>query len=92
MGEIYDIRSATEHLNEDRYLEMIDCDDQPGFKVQDTVHEHEAFVECIARKALARVIGDETLWRHFGNRKALEEFWKLKNKKQEIWGDPFDPL
>ena len=87
MGELYKIRSNVEHLHEDRYLETFDRD------VRLDLVSKEAIVEYIARKALARIIGQDTLWPHFGTRAALKEFWALSvDERQSIWGDRIDPM
>jgi hypothetical protein len=86
MGELYDVRSAVEHLHENRYLESFDRETR-----LDLVKK-EAIVEHVARVALARVIGDEALWPHFANTPALEKFWALTApERTRIWGDPNDP-
>lgn len=87
MGEIYDIRSAVEHLHENRYLENYDRE------IRLDLVKKEAIVEHIARTALARTVGDETLWPHFANTPALTKFWALTaDERRRIWGDPIDPL
>jgi hypothetical protein len=87
MGELYDVRSAVEHLHENRYLEYFDRAGR-----LDLVRK-EAIVEYIARKALARVIENDAFWPYFGNTPALETFWALAPVEREnIWGDPIDPL
>ena len=87
MGELYDIRSAVEHLHEDRYVETFDRE------VRLELVKKEAIVEYIVRTALARITGHDTLWPHFGNSAALEEFWALPlDKRQKYWGDPIDPM
>jgi hypothetical protein len=70
MGDIYDIRSAVEHLHENRYMDGFDR------AVRLDLLQKEAVVEYIARSALSRVIGDENLWPHFANTTALAQFWK----------------
>jgi hypothetical protein len=87
MGELYDVRSAVEHLHENRYLEYFDR------AVRLDLARKEAIAEYIAREALARVIGNDALWPHFGNTPALEKFWALMpTERKNIWGDPIDPL
>ena len=87
MGALYDIRSAVEHLHENRYLETFDRDTR-----LDLVKK-EAFVEYIVRRALARISNQDRLWQHFGNVAALRKFWALSPvERLEIWGDPIDPL
>jgi hypothetical protein len=87
MGEIYDIRSAAEHLHENRYLEYFDR------AVRLELARKEAIAEYVARSALVRVIGNDALWPHFGNTPALEKFWALPPADRvKFWGDPVDPL
>lgn len=87
MGELYDIRSAVEHLHENRYLEYFDR----GLRIE--LARKETIVEFIARSALARVIEKNALWGHFGNTPALEKFWALAPAdRKTIWGDAIDPL
>jgi hypothetical protein len=87
MGEIYDVRSAVEHLHENRYLDGFDRDTR-----LDLVKK-EAVVEHIARTALARIIGDSTLWPHFANTPALAKFWALApTERQKAWGAAIDPM
>jgi hypothetical protein len=86
MGDIYDVRSAVEHLHENRYLEGFDRDTR-----LDLVKK-EAVVEHIARTALARIIGNPDLWQHFANTELLASFWKrAPNERQQIWGEPSIP-
>ena len=87
MGDIYDVRSAVEHLHENRYLEGFDRNTR-----LDLVKK-EAVVEHIARTALARIIGNPDLWPHFANTELLASFWKLApNERQQIWGESIDPM
>ena len=80
------MRSAVEHLHENRYLEGFDRDTR-----LDLVKK-EAVVEHIARTALARIIGKPDLWQHFANTELLASFWKrAPNERQQIWGEPVDP-
>jgi hypothetical protein len=68
MGDIYDIRSAVEHLHENRYLESFDRE-----------------------LRFARIIGNESLWPHFGNTTALARFWALTpDERRRNWGPPID--
>jgi hypothetical protein len=87
MGEIYDVRSAVEHLHENRYLDGFDRDTRLDLLKKEAVAEH------IARTALARVTGNSTLWPHFANTPALAKFWALSPaERQKIWGGPIDPM
>jgi hypothetical protein len=87
MGEIYDNRSTIEHLHEDRLLEPFDR----ARRLE--LLRKEAIVEYIARTALFRIVGDESLWPHFANRDGLERFWALDaDARQEVWGPCINPL
>ena len=87
MGQHYDIRSAVEHLHENRYLEGFDRD------IRLDLLQKEAIAEHIARTALARIMGDGTLWPHFANTSALATFWGLSGaERQRVWGEPINPL
>ena len=87
MGELYDIRSAVEHLHEYRYLERFDR------TVRLNLVQKEAIIEHVVRTSLARVIGDAKLWPHFANTPALEQFWALSaGERKHIWGKSIDPL
>ena len=54
MGEIYDVRSAVEHLHENRYLEGFDR------ATRLDLLKKEAIIEHVSRTALARIIGNNT--------------------------------
>lgn len=87
MGKIYDIRSHVEHLHENRYLEVFDR------TIRLELLEYEIVIEYIARTALARIVSQAALWRHFGNTAALKRFWALEStERRKIWGSPIDPL
>lgn len=87
METLYEIRSADEHLNETKYLEVFDRD------VRLDVLQKEMIVSYMVRRVLFHLIGTPHLWEHFGNAVALEAFWKLEPAdRQKIWGDPIDPL
>ena len=87
MGEIYDVRSAVEHLHENRYLE--------GFnrEVRLDLLKKEAIVENIARNSISRIIENPVLWPHFANTNSLGTFWSLPDiERRRIWGDFIDPI
>jgi hypothetical protein len=87
MGEIYDVRSAVEHLHENRYLEGFDRE------VRLDLLKKEAIVEYIARTSISRIIENPTLWSHFANTASLGAFWSLPGtEKKKIWGDFIDPF
>jgi hypothetical protein len=87
MGEIYDVRSAVEHLHENRYLGTFDR------QVRLDLLKKEMFVEHIARTSIAHVIENPTLWQHFENTTSLDSFWKLPAAdRRAFWGQPIDPI
>lgn len=87
MGDIYDIRSAVEHLHENKYLEIFDRN------LRLEILKMEAVIEYIARTCLARIISNSLLWPHFANTSAMAAFWTLPvDERSTIWGDPIDPL
>lgn len=87
MGDLYDIRSAVEHLHEYQYLETFDRN------IRLDLAKKAAIAEYIARTALARVIGEPALWPQFSNTPALEKFWNLPlAERRKLWGEPVDPL
>ena len=85
MGEIYDMRSADEHLHESRYLESFDR------ATRLELVKNEALAEYTARTSLARIVGNARLWKHFANTPALGTFWSLPPAdRRTIWGNPVD--
>jgi hypothetical protein len=87
MGEMYDVRSAVEHLHENRYLETFDRD------VRLDLLKKEAVAEYIARSTLVRILNDRNLWSHFANTTALAKFWTLPAaERHRIWGESINPI
>lgn len=87
MGEIYEVRSAVEHLHEDRYLDPITRDTQVDLT------KKEAIIEYTARTTLSRIVLDETLWPHFTSKASLTDFWdQVDANRKLIWGSPVDPM
>ena len=87
MGEIYDVRSAVEHLHENRYLESFDRE------MRLDLLKKESIVEYVARASISRIIENPTLWPHFANTASLGAFWSLSDaERKKIWGEPIDPM
>jgi hypothetical protein len=87
MGEIYEVRSAVEHLHEDRYLDPL------SRATQVDLTKKEAVIEHIARTTLARIALNDALWPHFTSKASLTGFWaKPAAERQAIWGIPVDLL
>lgn len=87
MGEIYDVRSAVEHMHENHYLEKFDR------LTRLDLLKKEAIVEFIARAIISRTASNKALWQYFANTESLKKFWDLSPaERQKIWGESFDPL
>lgn len=87
IGEIYEVRSAVEHLHENRYLETFDRETRIDLLKKEAIAEH------MARTALARIVGDSNLWPHFANTSALGQFWALgEPERRQIWGKSVHPM
>ena len=87
MSELYDIRSAVEHLHVDRYLEPFDRGVRLDLLTKEAIAEH------IARTSLLKLLLDRSLLAHFTNSNVLAAFWKKPFVElRGIWGDPIDPL
>ena len=87
MGELYDIRSAVEHLHENKYLEDFDRE------IRLDLVKKEAIVERIVRTTVARIVSNDTLWPHFANTSGLAIFWALTAvERQRLWGNLINPM
>jgi hypothetical protein len=85
-GDMYDVRSAAEHLHEYRYLDPFDRN------VRLDLLQKEAIAEYIARTSLAHILENPALIPHFANHQALARFWALPDAdRRKMWGDPVDP-
>lgn len=86
IGEIYDVRSAVEHLHDDKYLHGFD-----RARMLRLV-EHEAILASLCRACLRRILSNPSILPHFANESALGAFWALSHQeRQGIWGSPVDP-
>ena len=87
MGEIYDARSAVEHLHENKYLEPFNRE------VRLDLLKKVAIVEDIVRMSISRIIENPALWPHFANSTSRGAFWSLPDtEKRKLWGEPIDPF
>lgn len=85
MGEIYDVRSAVEHLREYELLEP------PDRASREDLVRKAALMEYLSRHCISRVLLTKSLWPHFSNPAALEGFWKLPSgERKALWGCPID--
>jgi hypothetical protein len=87
MEEVYDLRSAVEHLH-DPLLEIT------GTKVSDklaTLFRRSYEIKTLARYCLERFVSRHDLWPHFEDDDALRQFWQLPQaERRALWGDPLD--
>jgi hypothetical protein len=87
MGQIYDIRSAVEHVHENQFLQVFDR------ALRLDIARKEAIAEDITRTAIARIIENPQLSSHFANDVALAKFWNRAEPERRLtWGNPIDPL
>jgi hypothetical protein len=87
MGGIYEVRSAVEHLHEDRYLDPLTR------ATQVDLTRKAAIIEHMATTTLARIVLNEALWPHFSSKATLAEFWaRPAPERRAIWGQPNDPM
>jgi hypothetical protein len=87
MGQMYEIRSAAEHLHESRYLENFDRNIRLDLARKDAVAEY------MAQSAISRILGNPDLRTHFANAPALASFWSLPTpERRRLWGSEINPL
>ena len=87
MGEIYDVRSAVEHLHENKYLEGFNREVRLDLLKKDAIAEH------IARASISRIIENPALWPHFANTASLGAFWSQSDtERRKLWGGPIDAM
>jgi hypothetical protein len=87
LGDLFDVRSAVEHLH-GPYKDISAHD-----RIQkDLLLANLGFkAETITRYCLQRLFTTDTLWSHFKDDEMLEKFWALKPAERErIWGAPID--
>tara|TARA_R100001369_G_scaffold86130_2_gene120368 strand:- start:1151 stop:2176 length:1026 start_codon:yes stop_codon:yes gene_type:complete len=86
MDELYELRSAIEHLNDNIHLAEFNRE------ARISVAKLEATSEWIARSCLERILLNKEVLIHFGNIDSIKLFWQLSTaERQEIWGSPVDP-
>ena len=87
MEDIYEFRSAVEHLND--HLNLLSNTREHRAKIYRWAH----IAEHIARDCLVRVLTNNSLMQNFETDDTLTAFWRLDAKKRtELWGSPIDPL
>ena len=83
MGDIYEVRSAVEHLHVNRYLEEFNRE------VRLDLLQKEAIAEHVARTSLFRIIDDPARWPYFSDAASLARFWAMSEQEQRaLWGEP----
>lgn len=87
LAQVYELRSATEHLND--WEELL-----TGFspKKREALITQRAFeIEVIASQSLARVLRTPTLLEYFKDDQQIEQFWELDDRERTaLWGAPLD--
>lgn len=85
MGEIYQNRSAVEHLNDPIVLDETDQGKYRHF------YERATIVEQIARDCMRNVLLRPKLRGYFESDAKLDAFWKLDAaERTKLWGPPLD--
>ena len=87
LGEIYDMRSATEHLHPwDKVVQGYPPDQRDAVGWQRTRQ-----IEHLACDAYSRLLRDPDLHEHFRTEDAIAAFWRLMaDQRSELWGTPLD--
>lgn len=87
MGELYNIRSCAEHLN--NTLSVIHGKSEAD-RIK-TLYRLCYCAESLAAYCLRRFFEHSQLWKYFDNDESIKEFWKLNDKqRQELWGESID--
>ena len=87
LGQAFDMRSATEHLNpwEEAVQEYL-----PSHR-EDVCWQRTRQIEHLACDAYSRLLRDPALREHFRTEGAIVAFWKLPDdQRRELWGTPLD--
>jgi hypothetical protein len=86
-GELYDIRSALEHLHDP--FSVIKAGTERERRVILFVRSVQA--EALARYCIQRLLDKPTLRTHFETDTAIKGFWKMsQDEKRKLWGDPLN--
>ena len=85
LGEIYDLRSAAEHLNDwGTVLASI-----PQTEREQHVGQRAFQAEFLAGRPYIRLLSHTDLREHFRSDDKIERFWNLENtERQQCWGSP----
>lgn len=87
IGEMYDFRSAVEHLND--HLNLLSRTREDRAQIYRWAH----IAEYVARTCLTRVLLSDALLNVFETDETLADFWRPDNStRQLLWGDIVDPL
>jgi hypothetical protein len=87
-GELYDIRSAVEHLHDPS--SVIAAGTERERRVTLIIRSVEA--EALARWCIQRLLENRSLRTHFESDAAIKNFWRgmSEDERRRIWGDPMD--
>lgn len=87
LGEFYDLRSASEHMNGwESYLEQTPEADRERYA---SLRAYQA--ELLASQVYTRLLSNGTLLRQFETDESIESFWTLQDhERKAFWGDPID--
>lgn len=84
--ELYNIRSAVEHLHENKYLDNRDK------QTRISILKKQLLAELVARTSVQRIILDDKLCDIFSTTTRLAEFWGLTAEERRLkWGDFLNP-
>lgn len=87
IGDLYDVRSAIEHLHGDLANVVGATDRDRALEIFRLTLQAEE----LARHCILRVLGNPDLWPHFETDATLAAFWALTpEQRQNAWGGPFD--
>lgn len=86
-GELYEIRSAIEHLHDP--FSAVKAKEERERRVILLVRSVQA--EVLARYCIQRLLDEPTLRTYFETDTAIKEFWKKsQDEKNKLWGEPLD--
>lgn len=87
MEELFDLRSAVEHLND--MSKVIKSHDLRTKRLTITRRAYEA--EAIARYCVSRILSDLNFWSFYENDETIKRFWGLPDdERRSVWGALLD--
>jgi len=86
LKDIYDIRSAVEHLHDGLTVVAGRAD-----KPEDVLRKRVAQVEYLCTKTYARLLAAPSLVAHFSNDNSIDDFWEMRDdERRNVWGKQVD--